>query len=107
MQILIQTDKVQMEKPIKRLHEFQEKEPFLKEMVEDYISFIMQIVRKKESVSRKFYLVLKKPEKLEKLFSFFELMGNDMIPCQEEEMISILKRFFKRNSGIRKETKWV
>lgn len=78
-------------------------------MAEDYKKLIKKITSERESISRKFYLVTPNSDKIskEKIILGLSNCGNAVEECSKEESIKILKRYFKKNSGARKETKWV
>ena len=107
MQIVIQTDKININKHLEMMEAFKKEEVYLAEMVEDYIHFIKMITKQKESISRRFYVIIDKEASEEKLFSYFDMVGNTITKCSESEIKEILRRFFRRASGVRKETKWV
>ena len=109
MEIVIQTDRLNIEKHFDYILQFSKEEPELSEMAENYLEFIRFIVKQRESVTRKFYLIIDgKVKHIEDTIkTHFAEMGNIITPCTENEVQLILKRCFKRDSFIRKETKWV
>ncbi len=106
VQIIIQTDRVDIEKHLMAMEDFKNKEPELSPMVSDYIEHLQSILLKKENVSRKFYLV-SFSKNCEKLRSAFSNVDNDIIECSNDEIIKVLGRYFKKYTMIRKEQKWV
>ena len=109
MELVIQTDRIDLTSHFDALYAFSQKEPHFKEMIDDYISFVKTITKTKESISRKFYLIIdgKQKNKEEKMIACFDSVGNSVLPCKEDEVKEVLLRSFKKASSIRKEAKWV
>ena len=84
---------------------FKKEKEELTEMVNDYIKMVLNISQKRESVSRKFYIVTKL--KNEKAIKNLEQCGNRISECDDIEIVEILKRYFKKEAKMRKEAKWV
>lgn len=109
MQIIVQTDNVDLEAHFSKIDNFKNPNIELSEMTEDYKNLIKKIAKERESISRKFYLVV--PSEVrnveDKITNGFLNCGNSVEKCSREEIIKMLKRYFKKNSGARKETKWV
>lgn len=105
LQIIIQTDRVDLEDHIKSIENFKKEKLELSEMADDYIKMVMKISQKRESISRKFYLITN--GKNEKALKQIEQCGNILIECNQDEIVSILNRYFSKYSILRKETKWV
>lgn len=109
MQIIVQTDSVNIENHFMKLKDFKEKEPELADMVKDYENLIKKITKERESISRKFYIVAenKNSNINEKISAGLSNCGNTVEECSKTEILQIMKRYFKKSSGARKETKWV
>ena len=109
MEIVIQTDRINLESHFQALLSFSKKEPYFEEMIQEYILFIQNLTKMKESISRKFYLVIdgKQKNKEEKVISCFDEVGNTITPCDEEEVKQVLQRSFQKSSVMRKEARWV
>lgn len=105
MQIIIQTDSVDLEEHIKSIEDFKMEKPELSDMVDDYIKLVKNTVKKRESISRKFYIVTK--SKNEKVLKELQECGNSVSECDDKEIINVLKRYFNKATRDRKETKWV
>ena len=84
---------------------FKKEKEELSEMVNDYIRMVLNISQKRDSISRKFYIVTKL--KNEKAIKTLEQCGNSISECDDTEIVEILKRYFKKETKIRKEAKWV
>ena len=78
-------------------------------MAEDYKNLIKKITKERESISRKFYIVAPNKNKnvKDKVINSLLSSGNAVKECSRDEIINVLKRYFKKNYGARKETKWV
>lgn len=109
MQIIIQTDNVDIEKHFLKIDAFQKDNLELSEMAEDYKNLIKSITNKRDSISRKFYIVARDKNKnvKDKIISGLLNCGNSVAECSKLETINIIKRYFRKNSGARKEAKWV
>ena len=109
MQIIIQTDSVNIENHFSRIDFFKNEEPELADMAEDYKNLIKSITKERESISRKFYIVTsnKSTNVKEKLSTSLINCGNVLEECSNLETMQVVKRYLKKNSGIRKELKWV
>lgn len=105
MQIIVQTDSIDLEEHIKKMEAFKKEKEELTEMVNDYIKMVLNISQKRESISRKFYIVTKL--KNEKVIKNLEQCGNRISECDDIEIVEILKRYFKKEAKMRKEAKWV
>ena len=106
MQIIIQTDCVDIERYIENVEKIKDKEPYLSEMIDDYKKLIKDISAHKESISRKFYIVIKESDE-DKIKTEILDCGNVITNCSKEECFCMLQRYFKKNKTIRKEAKWV
>lgn len=84
---------------------FKKEKEELSEMVNDYIRMVLNISQKRDSISRKFYIVTKL--KNEKAIKILEQCGNSISECDDTEIVEILKMYFKKETKIRKEAKWV
>ncbi len=106
IQIIIQTDCIDLSKHLNIIENFKNSEPGLSYMVTDYIEHIKNISNKKECVSRKFYIAVldKNSEKFKNAFSNLDNVINE---CSNQEIVKILQRYFKKYVVIRKELKWV
>ena len=109
MQIIIQTDNIDMETHFSKIDTFKKDNEELSEMAEDYKNLIKRITKERESISRKFYIVVPNSAKniKDKIESGLLNSGNSVEECSKKETIKVLKRYFKKNFGARKETKWV
>lgn len=109
MQIIIQTDSVNIENHFSKIDAFKREEPDLASMAEDYKNLIKSITKERESISRKFYIVTsnKNTNVKEKLSTSIMNCGNMLEECSNSETMQVIKRYLKKNSGIRKELKWV
>lgn len=109
MQIIIQTDNIDMENHFQKIDTFKKENFELSEMAEDYKSLIKSITKERESISRKFYIVAQNKTKniKDKITSSLLNCGNTVSECSRLEIIKVLKRYFRKNSGARKEAKWV
>ena len=78
-------------------------------MAEDYKNLIKRITKERESISRKFYIVTPNSNKniKDKIINGLSNCGNSIEECSKIETIKVLKRYFKKNSIARRETKWV
>lgn len=78
-------------------------------MAEDYKNLIKSIANKRESISRKFYIVVNNKNKNinDKIINGLLNCGNSVKECSRLETINVIKRYFRKNSGARKEAKWV
>lgn len=109
MQIIIQTDNIDIQSHFSKIDEFKRKNQELSEMAEDYKNLIKKITKERESISRKFYIVAPNKNKnvKDKVINSLLSSGNAVKECSRDEIINVLKRYFKKNYGARKETKWV
>ena len=109
MEIVIQTDRINIKPHFQMLLAFSKTEPYFEEMIEEYIRFVQELTKAKESISRKFYLVIdgKQKSKEEKLIACFNDVGNTVIACDEDEVKQVLQRSFQKASVMRKEARWV
>ena len=109
MQIIIQTDNIDLENHFFKINEFKSLNANLSDMAEDYINLIKNISKERESIARKFYIVVKNKERnvKEKIESTLSNCGNIVSKCSKTEILKILKRYFKKNAGARKEARWV
>ncbi len=108
MQIIIQTDRKNLEKHFSKLLQIKTEKPFLANMIEDYIAFLGKMVKQRESVERKFFVILPaKAYSENQLIDSFEEMGNDIKRVDEEELEKMLARCFKKCTSMRKDAKWV
>ena len=109
MQIIIQTDSVNIENHFSKIDDFKIQQPALSEMAEDYKNLIKKITKERESISRKFYIVTsnKNTNVKEKLSTNLINCGNIVEECSIEETRNVIKRYFKKDFGARKELRWV
>lgn len=109
MQIIIQTDSINLDNHFNVIDNFKSMEPSLANMAEDYKKLIKSITKERESISRKFYIVTtnKNTNIKEKLSANLINCGNMLEECSTAETMQVIKRYLKKNSGIRKELKWV
>lgn len=105
LQIIIQTDKIDLKEHIQNIEDFKKEKEELSEIVDDYIKMLLDVSQKRDSVSRKFYIVVKL--KNEKIVKDLEQCGNHIFECDDTEIVEVLKRYFYKETKIRKETKWV
>lgn len=106
IQIIIQTDNIDLEKYINSILEIKKNQPDLSDMVDDYVELLKNISKKRESISRKFYIVTNSNDN-EKIKNGLISCGNSVSECSTEEIIEVFKRYFKKNVKTRKEMKWV
>ena len=109
MQIIIQTDSINLDNHFNVIDNFKNTEPDLANMAEDYKNLIKSVTKERESISRKFYIVTtnKNTNVKEKLSANLINCGNMVEECSSIETMQVIKRFLKKSSGIRKELKWV
>ena len=109
MQIIIQTDSINLDNHFNVIDNFKNTETDLANMAEDYKNLIKSVAKERESISRKFYIVTtnKNTNVKEKLSANLINCGNMVEECSSAETMQVIKRFLKKSSGIRKELKWV
>ena len=110
MQIIIQTDRVDIGRHFSRIDKFQKEEPDLAIMADDYKKLIESITKERKSISRKFYIITsnKNSNVGEKLSTSLINCGNVLEECSDVETMQVVKRYLKKNFGIRKEQlRWV
>lgn len=109
MQIIIQTENIDIEKHLNDIENFKKEEKNLSAMAQDYIDLIKDISKKRESISRKFYIVIsdKISGGIDKIIACLSSCGNIAEECSEAETLEVLKRYFKNTFLKRRETKWV
>ena len=100
MQIIIQTDNIDLEKHFLKIEKFKKENSELSDMAEDYKKLIKNIAKERESISRKFYIAVQNTSKnlKDKIINGLSNLGNNACECSKKEIITILKRYFKKNS---------
>lgn len=106
IQIIVQTDNIDLEKHIDEIERFKNSKPNLSDMVEDYINLVKDISNTRESISRRFYIVTKNTNN-EKIKEGISSCGNIISECSNGEIRKMLQRYFKKYIKVRKELKWV
>ena len=106
IQIVIQTDRIDLDNHINEIEKFKISEPNLSDMVDDYIMLVKNISNIRESISRKFYIVTSKNNN-EKIKEGISACGNAIKECSNQEIINMIRRYFKKYKNVRKELKWV
>lgn len=100
MQIIIQTDNVDIEKHFLKIDNFKKENEELFEMAEDYKKLIRRITKEKDTISRKFYIVIPNNTKnnKDKIISGLLNCGNTVEECSKTETYKIFKRYFIKKS---------
>ncbi len=101
MQILIQTQKRELDGYIKNIKRASYIEPQLKEMIEDYINFLEVTSRNKEIVSKTFYILVdvtneNEDEVFLKISESLKSCDNEVQKCDFNETIKVIKNYLNR-----------
>lgn len=101
MQILIQTQKRELDGYIKNIKRASYIEPQLKEMIEDYIEFLKATLKNKEIVSRSFYVLVditceNEDEVFLKISESFKSCDNEAKKCDFNETVKVFRNYLNR-----------
>ena len=109
MQIIIETDNINLDNHFEKIDEFALLNEELSDMANDYKDLIKNISKSRESIIREFYIVVNNKAKnaREKIESTLLNCGNAVLECTDDEISKVLRRYFKKNAGARKEARWV
>lgn len=95
-QILIQTQKTDIDKLLKTLVNCITYEPEIGDIVRSYISLIKELSEVKGGISRRFYIVIKTDEsRVSKIITGLSECGNVVEKCSYTEIVNVLKNSFK------------
>lgn len=101
MQILIQTQKRDLEDYIKNVKEAAMKDFELREMINDYIQFLKEISAKKEIISKSFYILietsnLNEDDVISKISESLRICDNEVKRCDSIEVIKVIRNYLNR-----------
>lgn len=101
MQILMQTQKRELNEYIKNLKEISYKEYELKGMLEDYINFLNEISWNKEIFSRSFYILVETTNQDErdiiaKITENLNACDNEVKVCNFSEIVKVFKSYLSK-----------
>lgn len=100
MQILIQTEKKDLNDHIKHIKAFARDESFLKDIADDYAIFIQEVLKDKEVLSRSFYIMVEinnnECEIFSKICEGLKQCDNDVKKCNTNEILNIFKNCLRK-----------
>lgn len=101
MQILMQTQKRELEEYIKNIKEISHKKYELKEMLEDYINFLNEISWNKEIFFRSFYILVETTNLDERdiIFKISESLNacdNEVKVCSFSEIVKVFRNYLSK-----------
>lgn len=101
IQIVVQSQLTDISKYLSKIKRMQSDSiEELKEMSDDYIDFVQDIVGTKQNVLKKFYIVIKGnnnvDENISKIQDALMPCGNVASVCNTEEIVNIMKNCFSR-----------
>lgn len=101
IQILVQTQKRDLEEYIKNMKAISYKNSELKEMLDDYIQFLKKISSNKEIVCRSFYIVVETTSENEeeiilKITESLKSCDNEVKRCDSFEVMKVVRNYLNR-----------
>lgn len=101
MQILIQTQKKDLDDYIKNVKEAALKDFDLREMINDYIQFLKEISARKEIITKSFYILIEttnsnEDDIISKISESLKICDNEVKRCDSVEVVKVIRNYLNR-----------
>jgi len=100
IQIIISSKKTDISYHLDEIYKSTNENSKIKEMSEDYILFLRQIVLEKGAITKEFYIVIEDSDntnnEINKIIEYLQGCGNDVQTCNESEINNLLKNFVNK-----------
>ena len=103
MQILIQTQKREINYYVENIKKTSKCEGKSKEMLDDYISFLKEISQKEDTILRSFYIVIESTKLNEeeitiKIKESLRMCDNEVEKCEFDEIVKVVSNYLNRKN---------